>query len=742
MKMAAGAKEKFHVKIAGMSCSFCTESIEKAIRKLGGVKKVNVSLAHEEALVQYDADVLTPDRIADTLRSLGYTVRDPEKVRSFEEQEAEMRREKQRLFVAGIFAAITVGLMIPMFFGIKAPWMIWVVMGLALVTVFGLGWHFLKMAVASLRRGILNQHVLLEFGSFGGLAGGFIGLFWLDFPTYHFFAVAVLITVYHILSSYVSMIVRKRSSDAVSKLMDLQPDNARVIRDGKEKEIPVAEVKPEERVRVKPGERIPVDGVVIEGESTVDESLVTGESIPVEKRIDSDVVGGSINQSGTLVVKVTKVGAESFLQQIARHVEEARALKPGIIQLLDVVLRYFVPGVLISAGLAFLIWTFGAWFVTGEMNVERAIFATLAVLVMGYPCALGMSGPLAMIRGGGMAAEKGIFLRSGEAFEVFKDIKKVVLDKTGTITKGEPAVVNVIPLSGYTEKDVLKWAGSAESVSEHPLAQAIVNKTLEENIDFFDVEKFEATPGHGIIATLQGEVVQIGSFRYLSQEGIDYSQQQKAIEELESQGRTVVGVAKNKEALGLIAIADTLKEDAKEAIARMKKAGLEPIMLTGDNERTARSVAREVGIDHVRAQVLPDQKAAEVRRLQEEGYRVVMVGDGINDAPALMQADIGIAIGAGTDIAIESSDVILMGERLGSVVDAYEIGKVSYRKTVQNLVLAFAFNGIGVPLAVTGLVHPIWAMVAMLLSVTTVLLNSFGGKLAGGGKRTEPRAAT
>jgi Cu+-exporting ATPase len=380
--------------------------------------------------------------------------------------------------------------------------------------------------------------------------------------------------------------------------------------------------------------------------------------------------------------------------------------------------------------------------VIGEMDAARAIFATLAVLVMGYPCALGMAGPLAMIRGGGMAAEKGIFMRSGEAFEVFKDIKKVVLDKTGTITKGQPQVVKVIPLSGYSQTDVLGWAGSAESVSEHPLAQAIVDRAAEEEIDFFQVEKFQAAPGHGIVATIKGERIRIGSLRYLAAEGIDYSERQKEIEDLESQGRTVVGIAKNKEALGLIAIADTLKDDAKEAILRMKKAGLEPIMLTGDNERTAKAVAQQVGIDQVMAQVLPDQKAEQVRKLQQKGYRVAMVGDGINDAPALMQADIGIAIGAGTDIAIESSDIVLVGDRLGSMVDAYHIGKVSYRKTVQNLILAFTFNGVGVPLALTGLVHPVWAMIAMVLSVTTVLANSFGGKIITGSKSTKAEVAS
>ncbi|MDC3414508.1 heavy metal translocating P-type ATPase [Terrihalobacillus insolitus] len=408
----------------------------------------------------------------------------------------------------------------------------------------------------------------------------------------------------------------------------------------------------------------------------------------------------------------------------------------------DVVLKYYVPGVLGFAGLAILTWTFGAWLMNGDLNGSRAIFATLAVLVMGYPCALGMAGPLAMIRGGGLAAEQGILMRSGEAFEIFKDIKKVVLDKTGTITKGEPEVVHVLALSGYNQNEVLQWAGSAESVSEHPLAQAIVNQALDENIELEDVEKFESITGHGIVAKIGEDMIRIGSPRYLEEQGIDFSEKQKEKEDLELQGRTVVGVARNDKAIGFIAIADTLKEDAKEAITRMKEAGLEPIMITGDNVRTARAVAKQVGIDRVMAQVLPNDKAENVRKLQQEGYKVAMVGDGINDAPALMQADIGIAIGAGTDIAIESSDVILTGNRLGGMMDAYRIGKVSYRKTVQNLILAFTFNGVGVPLAVTGWVHPVWAMIAMVLSVTTVLVNSFGGKVLSGSKDTKTKKAS
>ncbi|MDC3426063.1 cation-translocating P-type ATPase [Aquibacillus sp. 3ASR75-11] len=734
--------EKFHTKIGGMSCSFCTGSIQKAILKMDGVQSVNVSLSHEEALIQYESNKVKSDQLIKTIKSLGYTVRDPEKLKTFEEEAAEVRKEKNRLFLSAGFAATTFGLMVAMWFDVMFPWFKWVAMTLALVTVFGTGWYILKMAFASLRRGILNQHVLLEFGAFGGLLGGFLGFFLPGFPILDFFAVATFITTYHILSGYVSKLVRTRSSQAVRKLMDLQPDTARVIRNGEEVEAAIDEVQIAEHVRVRPGDRVPLDGKVFKGESSVDESLVTGESIPVEKGIGAEVIGGSINQSGTLVFEVTKIGSESFLQQIVRHVEEARALKPNIIQLLDLVLKYYVPGVLGFAGLAILTWTFGAWLMNGDLNGSRSIFATLAVLVMGYPCALGMAGPLAMIRGGGLAAEQGILMRSGEAFEIFKDIKKVVLDKTGTITKGEPEVVHVLALSGYNQNEVLQWAGSAESVSEHPLAQAIVNQALDENIELEDVEKFESITGHGIVAKIGEDMIRIGSPRYLEEQGIDFSEKQKEKEDLELQGRTVVGVARNDKAIGFIAIADTLKEDAKEAITRMKEAGLEPIMITGDNVRTARAVAKQVGIDRVMAQVLPNDKAENVRKLQQEGYKVAMVGDGINDAPALMQADIGIAIGAGTDIAIESSDVILTGNRLGGMMDAYRIGKVSYRKTVQNLILAFTFNGVGVPLAVTGWVHPVWAMIAMVLSVTTVLVNSFGGKVLSGSKDTKTKKAS
>jgi Cu+-exporting ATPase len=724
--------EKVQFKIGGMACSFCVASITKALGRMEGVRDVNVNLAHEETLVEYEPLKIGPAKLKETLLDLGYTVRDANKVRSFEEEEAEIREQRNNLLMAAGFTAVALGAMALMWFDVLPPQgmaaMFWLMPILALSTVFGPGWHILTMAWASVRRGILNQHVLLEFGAFAGLTGGFLGYLYPSFPVPDFFGVAVFVTTYHVLSGYVSLIVRTRASQAVRRLLGLVPNTARVVRDGREEEIPIEQVKPADLVRVRPGESIPVDGEVVEGASGVNESLVTGESMPAEKNPGDAVIGGSINQTGTLLVRVTKVGEESFLSQVARQVEEARALKPGILALVDRVLQVYVPGVLVFAGGAILIWTLGAWLITGSPDWTRAIFAALAVLVMGYPCALGMATPLAMIRGGGMAAERGILMRSAEAFQVLKDVKKVVLDKTGTITRGEPAVVELVALGGYEKGEALRLAAAAEASSEHPLARAVVALAEAQRLELPKAEDFQATAGKGVTATVEGRRIAIGSPAFMKSEG----QQVQAMQEA---GNTVIVMAVDDKPAALIAIADQLKADAVEAIERLKQAGLDPVMLTGDNRRTAKAVAEKVGITDYRAEVLPQDKAKVVRELQRQGHRVAMVGDGINDAPALMQADVGIAIGAGTDIAIESADIVLIGERLGAVVDGYYIGRASYRKTVQNLSLAFAFNGIGVPLAATGLVHPVWAMIAMAASVTTVLTNSFAGQLLPKGRR-------
>ncbi len=729
--------EKLQLKIGGMSCSFCVASITKALGRMNGVHQVNVNLAHEETLVAYEPLKVTPAQLTQTLLDLGYTVRDAKKVRTFEEEEAELRSQRANLLLAVGFTLAAFGAMLLAWLGVLpmsrgAPvWLLtsWLLTTLALVTVFGPGWHILTMAWASLRRGILNQHVLLEFGAFAGLLGGFAGYIDDAFPLHDFFAVAVFITTYHLLSGYVSLLVRTRSSQAVRKLLALVPPMARVVRDGREDEVPIEQVQPGDLVRIRPGEAIPVDGEVAEGASGVNQSLVTGESLPVEKEPGDAVIGGSVNQTGTLLVRVTKVGEGSFLQQVARQVEEARALKPGILILVDRVLQVYVPAVLGAASLAVLIWTLGALIATGSPDWTRAIFAALAVLVIGYPCALGMATPLAMIRGGGMAAARGILMRSAEAFQVLKDVNKVVLDKTGTITRGEPAVNEVVALAGYEKDQIVRLAAAAESASEHPLARAVVDAVGVAHVPLSPATDFQAVPGKGVTATVEGHRVAVGSPRFVEAEGMDIGAARDQVGVLQETGNTVVVAAIDRHPAGIIAIADQIKPDAREAIARMKAAGLEPVMLTGDNERTARAVATQAGIAEYRAEVLPQDKAEVIRGLQRQGYRVAMVGDGINDAPALMQADVGIAIGAGTDIAIESADVVLIGERLGGAVDAYHIGRASYRKTVQNLTLAFSFNGIGIPLAVAGLVHPVWAMVAMVLSVSTVLTNSFAGRL-------------
>lgn len=728
----ANGTERLQLKVGGMSCSFCVSSITKAMERTEGVHEASVNLAHEEALIEYEPDKVAPEALKQTILDLGYTVRDPEKVRSFEEEEAGLKGSRNHVLVAAGFTAASLILMILMWVGVfhrGNPVMLVVMPVFALATVFGPGRHILGMAYHSLRRGILNQHVLLEFGAFAGLAGGSLGYFFPAFPTPDFFAVATFITTYHLLSEWTSLKVRTRSSQAVRKLLELVPNTARVVRAGREEEVPLEEVRPGELVRVRPGESIPVDGEVAEGTSGVDQSLVTGESIPDEKGVGDEVIGGSVNQTGTLLVRVTKVGEESFLSQVTRQVEEARALKPGILQLVDKVLQVFVPTVVGFAALAVLIWTLGAWLVTGEPDWSRAIFSALAVFVMGYPCALGMATPLAMIRGGGMAARKGILMRSGEAFQVLKEVKRVVLDKTGTLTEGKPALVELVPLNGFEEDEALRLAASAEGPSEHPLARAVVDAAAERGIPVPEAEDFQSVSGKGITATVEGHRVAIGNPRFVEGEGVELEGARRKLEELQAAGNTVVALAVDGEPAALIALADRIKDDAVEAVERLKAAGLEPVMLTGDNERTARAVAREVGIEEYRAEVLPQDKAYVVRELQEQGHRVLMVGDGINDAPALMQSDVGIAIGAGTDIAIESADIVLVGERLGAVVDAYHIGVSSYRKTVQNISLAFAFNGIGVPLAATGLVYPVWAMIAMAASVSVVLANSFGGRL-------------
>jgi heavy metal translocating P-type ATPase len=770
-------RRKIRARIGGLHCSLCTGTIEKALGHMPGVDKVAVSLTHEQALVEYDPAIARPERLLQTLKDIGYTISDPRKLRAFEEEERDLVHEARRFVLAVVLTVAT----IPIIADSSVGWIgflpalvclslgafvflvlrstgLWAAMGaaagltvmalsllylnlagylaaaapwdagaLALVLVFGVGGHILRMAFQALRRGILNQHVLLEVGAFGGIVGGTIGLVLdrPDYPTAAFFSVSVMVGTYHIFSEWLSLIVKTRSSQAVKRLLDLRPETARVVRDGRELEVPIEEVKVGDRVRIRPGERIPTDGVVVSGHSGVDQSLVTGESLPVEKQEGDPVIGGSINGTGTLLVETTVVGEGSFLHQVIRHVEDARALKPGILHLVDRVLRIYTPTVLLVSALAVVGWLLGSWLSTGHVDVERAVFAGLSVLVMGYPCAVGISAPLSIVRGAGQAAERGILMRTGEAFQGFRLVKKIVLDKTGTLTEGRPTVREIEVIDGQ-ERELLAVAAAAEARSEHPLAQALVKAAFERSITPPEVGAFEAFPGRGVVTRIGDAEVVVGSPRFMSERHVALGALRERTEMLETGGRTVIAVAKEGRLLGIVAVDDTLRPDAISAVATMHKAGLSTVLVTGDNERAAQRIGREVGVDELHAGVLPQDKAAIVRGLQVDA-RVAMVGDGINDAPALMQADIGIAMGGGTDIALESADIIILSNRLSALAEARDISSRSYRKMVQNVVLAFLFNGGGIPLAATGLIHPIWAMVAMAVSVTAIFINSLWG---------------
>ncbi|BDG61163.1 copper-translocating P-type ATPase [Caldinitratiruptor microaerophilus] len=704
-----------------MHCSLCTESIRRALRRLNGVMDVQVSLAHEEVLVHYEPGRLHPQAVTATLLDLGYTVREPDREDVFAEEERELQRARRIAVVMGLLVAAATAVM-----GVSAAYgpdrALWGIQAaLALSAGFGPASFVFRNAWQSLRRRILNQDVLAAAAALAGLMGGVAGFVWPGFPAGAFLAATAYILAFHAVGGYASVLVHVRASQSVRRLLALQPETAIRLGEDGEREVAVGDLHPGDRVRIRPGERIPVDGVVVQGTSAVDQQLVTGEPLPVDLGPGDSVVGGSVNLTGSLVVEVTRVGEDSFVRQVARQVAEARAMKPGILRLVDRILLAYVPAVFGLAATGGLGWTVGAWLYAGEPDWVRAGFAVLGTLVMGYPCALGMATPLSILRASGEAAERGILMRSGEAFQLLHRVDVIVLDKTGTLTEGKPHVGAVWAAGGDPE-GVLAVAASAEHPSEHPLARAVVTGAAERGVRVTDPEAFTAIPGQGVVARVAGEEVLVGTEKLLAAHrvaGVDaalpWATQQR------EQGRTVVYVAAGGRLVGALALADRVKPGAAEAVAALRGRGVEPVIATGDHERVARAVARELGIAQVHAELLPQAKRDLVRLLQRAGRRVAFAGDGINDAPALMQADVGIAIGAGTDIAIDAADLVLPGGRLSALAEAHTLAGTSYRLTVRNLLLALGFNAIGVLASLSGRIHPAWAMLAMTLSLGTVL---------------------
>jgi Cu+-exporting ATPase len=726
------------LKITGMTCASCAAKIKKALKSVNGVRRASVNFATEKATVEYVPEVVTLMDLRKAIQETGYGVSEEEEVdKSLEE----MRRARVRVFVGwGFTIPIILWMFAEMIFGVVWPNQEIYNLGLILLAVpvlFWAGLPTLRSAVKAISHKTANMDVLIAMGtSIAFLTGPpmFLGI-----PILNYSGVAAMIMSFHLTGRYIETKAKGRASQAIKRLLMLEAKSAHILIKGKEKEVPIEEVKVGDVMIVRPGEKIPTDGVVIEGESAVDESIATGESMPVHKKKGSDTIGATINQEGLLKIKATKVGKDTFLSQVIKMVEECQGTKVPIQEFADKVTSYFVPAVLLIAAATFILWVIAPGFIGGVANWAQsflpwvdptlgvftlAIFATVAVLVIACPCALGLATPTALMVGSGLGAENGIIIRKGEAVQTLKDVHTIVFDKTGTITQGKPALTNVIATEDFTQREVLRLAASVEAGSEHPIAKAIVEGARAKKVQPAKLKGFKAVRGKGVRATIDGKQILVGNRLFLEEAGIDVTPLENELKRFEDDGKTAVLVASGKKLAGVCAVADTLKEDSVQAIKELHKMGLKSVMITGDNPRTANAIARQVGIDRVLAEVLPDQKVAEIKRLQSEVGMVAMVGDGINDAPALTQANVGIAIGTGTDIAIEAGDIILVRGDLSSVVSAIKLSRATFRKIKQNLFWAFGYNTAAIPLAIFGLLHPVIAELAMATSSVSVVTNA------------------
>jgi Cu+-exporting ATPase len=725
--------------LEGMSCAACAARIEKALGQVPGVTRASVNFATARASVTLDGAGRSapPEALVAAVEEAGYGARlitgghqpggaasaadAPEPAdRERAAREAHLRMQRRALILAaGLSLPVAVLSNLPMLGALHESFALNLLL-LALTTPvqFVAGWQFLRNATKALRHGFANMDVLVAMGTLAAFAYSAVATF--AGGHVYFDTAAVIITLI-LLGRFFEARAKGRTSDAIRRLMGLRPKTARLLQEGTEVDVPVEQIRVGDRVLVRPGERIAVDGVVETGQSSVDESMLTGESLPVDKAPGDAVVGASVNQRGTLTVRAARVGADTALAQIIRLVEEAQGGKAPIQRLADRISAVFVPIVVGIAALTFGGWL---WLGGGPDHLTPALLATVAVLVIACPCALGLATPTAIMVGTGRGAELGILIRGPEVLEAVKRLDVVVLDKTGTVTEGKPRLTDVVPASGGDAARLLRVAGAAERRSEHPLGEAIVAGARERDPMLDEPEAFAAVPGGGVTARVAGDDVVVGTRALLRERGIEINGLLDAADRLEREGKTAMLVAISGKPAGVLAVADTIKPTSADAIARLRRLGLDVVLLTGDNARTAGAIGRTLGIDRVVAEVLPHQKVDEVKRLQAEGKRVAMVGDGINDAPALAQADLGIAIGTGTDVAIEASDLTLMSGDLRGVPAAIALSRATMRAIRQNLFWAFIYNLIGIPIAALGLLNPIIAGAAMAFSSVSVVTNS------------------
>ncbi|WP_062353452.1 heavy metal translocating P-type ATPase [Bacillus kwashiorkori] len=716
-------KEKVELDVFGMTCAACSNRIEKVLNKQEGVAQATVNLTTESAMIEYNPGIIDIESLIEKIKNTGYDAkRKAEAIDKQTYKEKELQGKKMKLIVSVILSVPLLVTMLDHLFNMNIPHIFmnpWFQFLLATPVQFIIGWQFYVGAYKNLKNGGANMDVLVALGT---SAAYFYSLYeavkTIGNPSYmphlYFETSAVLITLI-LFGKYLESRAKSQTTNAISELLNLQAKEARVIRNGKEVMIPVEDVIVGDRLIVKPGEKIPVDGVVVKGRTSVDESMLTGESIPIEKNPGEKLIGATINKNGSIEMEATKVGKDTALASIIKVVEEAQGSKAPIQRLADIISGYFVP---IVIGIAIV--TFTIWIIFVEPGqIEPALVAAIAVLVIACPCALGLATPTSIMVGTGRAAESGILFKGGEHLERTHQLETIVLDKTGTITKGKPEVTDFIG-----DDETLQLLASAEKGSEHPLAGAIVAYATENDIDFLDVEEFHAIPGHGIEVTIAGKQVLVGNRKLMNDHQINIGNNEEKLVEFEMNGKTAMLIAIDGSYRGIVAVADTIKETAPEAILQLKEMGIEVVMLTGDNERTADAIAKQVGIDRVIAQVLPEQKAEKVKELQAQGKKVAMVGDGINDAPALVTADIGIAIGTGTEVAIEAADVTILGGELLLIPKAIKISHATIRNIRQNLFWAFGYNTAGIPIAAFGLLAPWIAGAAMALSSVSVVTNS------------------